>query len=1428
MSPRFGKNVLTQYLRTECDKLLYLALFTESELKKAGMPELVKIRPEVQILRDEGKVFEQGRFSDLDKAFGSLVIGKKDPSGTKYVDTDLQAALGSVKDLPAFIIQGEFTDPTLKFSSLTNLGMVPPQIALVPEFTTFKPDVVMVDEPTPGEEEVLPDGTRRAVTPGDGRKCLRVTDIKHAGEANSSYSAEVALYAWVLSNWLRLRGLEGNYFVSTKISLWTGANETSILSSLLDKNPGAVLGDKINAYCGPDGDLEHIDFATFMQSLRHFFEVDLPRVLKITDWKKLEYHVYSRCSACDFLGYLPWLTGAKKKLVEDNPDHYCFKRAKDEDHISQIADMPRGARRTLEAEGVTTSAGVASTLPDDPVFDLHNALKADRKHLPQRASALAASTVTTRLAPNVSSADFPSYADLEVFISVNFDSSAGRLTGLGLGANFRQRTPFGVSSTVNRSWPAKGLVVLASDADSEYAVLIDFLASLAEIFRFAYDRDPAKGGPLGDKTRTHLYFWERRQFIELTKAIGRHLPAVLAQSDKILVSLAWLFPSEELLEDSELVVANPLSFVRDLVRRALYLSTPHVTTLFNVAESYISPPPYLPGHFLRDPFSDMIPRERIHEIWSGERIIEIGGRPVSRSTCIGNYTGAIEAQVRSLRSVAWQLRKDLTGRLHAEAKHLDLGIPHQFRGLSDDSRLWLGWSRLEEKCAEVERKNSYAADHDEVEAKYASIRLQTLVRVLPDGSLNYKVSPGSRDAKFRDTESFLALQPENISGFLNRTVGSFIKGVVVTDPTVGKFKKVQMQRVYKASLLSFDRDALEARVKLDDYTGWVTVRDYLETNGHVDIASNVVLVKGPGIDMAERVENCLRSIGYPPIAQPGKGTQSALGVIKKSRKIGTDAVTSAARVLWDAQTLSNTKSGVAESAVPALLDRVRSAGGRINRSQEKVLRHALTHLLSIVWGPPGTGKTTTAAGLLLARIWHALKGGESLRILITGPTHTAWEKLANDMLELMERSSGVSAKVYRLYSSYHPDHAQLPVLTNPGVSVTDVNASMGDTGFQAMVGDLSAPSGVVIVGAVANQCYRIAQEGYEVPLKGLFDFAVIDESSQLDVSRSLFPLCTLADQFQMVLLGDRLQMPPITATEPPYGAKYMVGSIQTYLKERFEIDEQPLLENYRSGIAFVEYAKTLGYPGDLVSHSPELKLRPVSNFTHRPAGWPPGLVWDPVWGEVLDPDKPVVAITYADGRAGQANQFEAQSVVSLVTLLQLTASKELAGELDEAGNPSPISTVPPPFDEETFWKKGVGVVTPHRAQRSMIVRMLKAQFPTTDPKLIDDAVDTVERFQGGQRQTIIISFGVGDPDLIADEEAFLLQLERTNVAISRAQAKCVVLISDELVHHLPNEKEVIETARAIKRYVEDFCRNRKAVTVPDSGGTLREAMLRWH
>src|SRR5690349_10502246 len=52
--PRFGKNVLSQYLRTKCDKQLRLSLFNPTELQAMNWPVPLTARPAVQILRDVG------------------------------------------------------------------------------------------------------------------------------------------------------------------------------------------------------------------------------------------------------------------------------------------------------------------------------------------------------------------------------------------------------------------------------------------------------------------------------------------------------------------------------------------------------------------------------------------------------------------------------------------------------------------------------------------------------------------------------------------------------------------------------------------------------------------------------------------------------------------------------------------------------------------------------------------------------------------------------------------------------------------------------------------------------------------------------------------------------------------------------------------------------------------------------------------------------------------------------------------------------------------------------------------------------------------------------------------------------------------------------------------------------------------------------
>jgi hypothetical protein len=60
------------------------------------------------------------------------------------------------------------------------------------------------------------------------------------------------------------------------------------------------------------------------------------------------------------------------------------------------------------------------------------------------------------------------------------------------------------------------------------------------------------------------------------------------------------------------------------------------------------------------------------------------------------------------------------------------------------------------------------------------------------------------------------------------------------------------------------------------------------------------------------------------------------------------------------------------------------------------------------------------------------------------------------------------------------------------------------------------------------------------------------------------------------------------------------------------------------------------------------------------------------------------------------------------------------------------------------------------------------------------AVDTVERFQGGERELIIVSATVSDLAYAQSESDFLLEPRRLTVAVSRPKRKLIVLASQAL------------------------------------------------
>jgi hypothetical protein len=89
---------------------------------------------------------------------------------------------------------------------------------------------------------------------------------------------------------------------------------------------------------------------------------------------------------------------------------------------------------------------------------------------------------------------------------------------------------------------------------------------------------------------------------------------------------------------------------------------------------------------------------------------------------------------------------------------------------------------------------------------------------------------------------------------------------------------------------------------------------------------------------------------------------------------------------------------------------------------------------------------------------------------------------------------------------------------------------------------------------------------------------------------------------------------------------------------------------------------------------------------------------------------------------------------------------------------------------------------------------------------------------------------VGDPDAVAMEEEFLFNLQRFNVTVSRARAKLIVMLDDELWRHLPNEAPILEGANLLKRYAGSALPNYRDLTLEmlRNGQTETfEGELRW-
>jgi len=1381
------------------------------EREAAGMPDPHNPRPGLELVAQAGEEWELEKVKELQQTFGEeLIIAEEstnEDEEQRFHEISLAEMIETTEPYQ-FLVQPsyEVTDTFVAANNLDQLDL---------DYGDLRPDLIQALPPGEGREAVQPDGSMELVDDQD-RIPLRVVDIKLTAEPNASYFAEVTYYGMVLAAWLTDHGLDQSYYVTTDLAVWPGSHEGSTLvQKKREFQDQGITPNSDDLLVALEKDLESVPFSVFSSRLRTFFEKSLPQVLDEDDWENLPWHVDNRCTGCRYLGH---------RWVSDQDERYCMPMAERVDDLSRVAYVSRGASDALEGAGIETVPELAERSADDDAFDQHHTLRATRTVVSGRAESL--SNHEAGIPSNAgSSAVMPRWTDLRIYVMVDFDVGSAITLSLGLKAFWLE--PYGPAARDFQAWDEENFIVDMKDTDVERRELLNFLERIHDILSWAENRD--------DETSVQFYIWDQIQYKHLTRIVGRHLHYILDESG--FDYLAWLFPSEEVVPDSQHASKDtPITIVSDVVRSILAAPIPHVYSLLRVAREYhpdsIDNPDAafsVHPHF-EDDFSSLVPSERAHHIWSRKS----GDYPWHEQ--LEDLKESVGARLRALEAVTKTLEEDLRDQLQNTAPQIDISPPDREPSIGWDGQLWMAFAKLNTALEQMEIDSARAMPPHEREARFKSALLSERLEgperrsALEDYDLPsdgdywvYRMESGSTETKFREGNFTLCLAPNRDTSELNHVLPYFVDDHDIADeaplPDEGWVYYTRVEDATQVRIETIDRE--QARIVLEPNSDFPGLMELFEEAGIYDFSTHVSLEPMHEDFFIRKLRRTLRSIGNPDVQRDDPIVRRAVGL--QSARIGKrSAHTPVADILWRADELAEQSLGV---PVETLETELRDQGIGLNESQWEAWRAASSQRIHLIWGPPGTGKTRTVRGIVAGKIWNALHHDGNGRILITAPTYRALDTVMEEVVSRIQDWGLLDElEMHRLRSKFREEPDGL-------LSTVDTEMKLHEppNQVQELKRELDREDGVVVVGATPHQVHNLIRtwDG-ERGQKELFDHIIVDEASQMDVAESVLAYAALAEDGSVVVAGDPLQLTPIHQAEPPDGLEALVGATYEFFRELHEVPESKLLRNYRSNDEIVEFQKLAGYPRALESHSPDMAIELANPLADEPpAEWPSSLPWRPFLEAVLDPTRSCICITYPGGLDSQWNEFESQLAVSILSVLQPRLSNQLLNVRgDGTSDHREISTT---YGTEAFWQSGVGVVTPHKAQEASIVgRLQQHSADWAENEVIRDAVDTVERFQGQQRDVIVASYAVSDPDLIDDEDEFLQGKNRFNVLQSRARAKVIVLVSEELVQHLSSDVEILEESALLKEYAMVFCNESESFDIQLPDGESRSVTVRYH
>ena len=419
----------------------------------------------------------------------------------------------------------------------------------------------------------------------------------------------------------------------------------------------------------------------------------------------------------------------------------------------------------------------------------------------------------------------------------------------------------------------------------------------------------------------------------------------------------------------------------------------------------------------------------------------------------------------------------------------------------------------------------------------------------------------------------------------------------------------------------------------------------------------------------------------------------------------------------------------------------------------------------LIHGPPGTGKTSVIAEIVKRYC------AQGQRVMLAAFTNQA----VDNMLKRLD-AEGVH-DFMRLGSTRNVDSAIADRLLN---RLVEQNVRSVET--LAVVQDLLRS-----VPIVASTTATWSSDRYNPPtFNGTgenkenasfqFDVAILDEAGQLTVPAILGAL-RFAKRF--ILVGDEKQLPPLVLSKEASvaGLSESLFSILKFRDYGYTKNISSCISlkvQYRMNKWISHFASKVFYDGQLIPHASvanSLLEEMPSTRTRTEEKVSIALV--------IDPMSPLVFLD-VPGNQERAKTSNAEAV----------AVREVVAVLLARG----IS------------EQEIGIIAPYRAQ----VANLRRHLFKDDEKIGWEAlaydtqlsVDTVDRFQGGERSVIIMSFATTiTPEADSQLRNHLTNPNRLNVALTRAQKKLILVGNASALGGLPIFERLLIYCRGLNTII---------------------------